>query len=112
MIIIHVHLCNTQDTIVDESIKESNRCKFLKELNNKTKLTIYKNFGGEVLSLNVVLMGRVMQELVYSLNCVLERMDLMRSWVDRGREGKCMCNLCGEDCESVGHFVEFPAVHY
>ena len=23
----------------------------------------------------------------------------------RGREGKCMCNLCGEDCESVGHFL-------
>ena len=23
----------------------------------------------------------------------------------RGREGKYMCNLCGEDCESVGHFL-------
>ena len=23
----------------------------------------------------------------------------------RGREGKCMCNLYGEDCESVGHFL-------
>ena len=23
----------------------------------------------------------------------------------RGREGKCMSNLCGEDCESVGHFL-------
>ena len=23
----------------------------------------------------------------------------------KGREGKCMCNLCGEDCESVGHFL-------
>ena len=23
----------------------------------------------------------------------------------RGREGKCMCNLCGEDCQSVGHFL-------
>ena len=23
----------------------------------------------------------------------------------RGREGKCMCNLCGEVCESVGHFL-------
>ena len=34
--------------LVDESIKESNRCKFLKRLNNKTKLTIYKTFGGEV----------------------------------------------------------------
>ena len=34
--------------LVDESIKESNRCQFLKGLNNKTKLSIYKNFGGEV----------------------------------------------------------------
>ena len=33
--------------LVEESIKESNRCQFLKGL-NKTKLTIYKNFGGEV----------------------------------------------------------------
>ena len=23
----------------------------------------------------------------------------------RGRKGKCMCNLCGEDCESVRHFL-------
>ena len=23
----------------------------------------------------------------------------------RGREGKCTCNLCNEDCESVGHFL-------
>ena len=48
-----------------------------------------------------------MQELVYCLNYVLEHMDLMRNWVDRGRgrEGKCMCNLCSEDCESVGHFL-------
>ena len=23
----------------------------------------------------------------------------------RGREGKCMYNLCGEDCQSVGHFL-------
>ena len=23
----------------------------------------------------------------------------------RGREGKYMCNLCGDDCESVGHFL-------
>ena len=41
------------------------------------------------------------------LNYVLEHMDLMRDWVDIKvyREGKCMCNLCGEDCESVGHFL-------
>ena len=23
----------------------------------------------------------------------------------RGRDGKCMCNLCGEDCENVDHFL-------
>ena len=29
----------------------------------------------------------------------------------RGREGKYMCNLCGEDSESVGHiFVELPCL--
>ena len=53
-------------------------------------------------------MGWVMQELVYSLNYVLERMDLMRSWVDIEVEKvrlKRMCYLCGEDCESVGHFL-------
>ena len=48
---------------------------------------MYQDLEGK-LSLNVFLMGWVMQELVYSLNYVLERMDLMRSWVDRGREGK------------------------
>ena len=50
-------------------------------------------------------MGWVMQELVYSLNYVLERMDLMRSWVDIEVEKVSMCNLCGEDCESMGHFL-------
>ena len=34
--------------LVDESIMESNRGQFLNRLNNKTKLTIYKTFGGEV----------------------------------------------------------------
>ena len=33
---------------VDKSIKESNICQFFKGLNNKTKLAIYMNFGGEV----------------------------------------------------------------
>ena len=33
-------------------------------------------------TVNVILMGWVMQEPVYSLNYFLERMDLMRSWVD------------------------------
>ena len=34
--------------LVDESIKERDRCQFLKGLNNKTKLTIYKSFGAEI----------------------------------------------------------------
>ena len=37
------------------------------KINNKTKLTIYKNFGGEV-KFKRYLNGWVMQELVYSLN--------------------------------------------
>ena len=33
-------------------------------------------------------------------------MDLMRSWPSWvGIESKCMCKLCGLDCESVGHFL-------
>ena len=32
-------------------------------------------------------------------------MDLMRRWVDIEVEKVYMCNLCGEDCESVGHFL-------
>ena len=32
-------------------------------------------------------------------------MDLMRSWVDIEVEKVSMCNLCGEDCESVCHFL-------
>ena len=79
--------------LVDESIKESNRCQFLKGLNNKTKLTIYKTFGGEV-KFKRYLNGWVMQELVYSLNYVLERMDLMRSWVDIEVEKVSICVIC------------------
>ena len=46
---------------VDESIKESNRCQFLKGLNNKTKLTI--NFT-RILEGKLRLNGWLMQELV------------------------------------------------
>ena len=66
---------------VDESIKERNRRQFLKGLNNKTKLTIYKILEGK-LSLKVISMGWVMQELGYSLKYILKQMDLMRNWVD------------------------------
>ena len=78
---------------MDESIKESNRCQFLKGLNNKTKLTIYKNFGLEV-KFKRYLNGWVMQELVYSLNYVLEHMDLMRSWVNIEVEKVSICVIC------------------
>ena len=50
----------------------------LKGLNNKTKLTIYKSFGEEV-NFKCYLHGVSVQELVYSLNYVLEHMDLMRN---------------------------------
>ena len=53
-------------------------------------------------------MGWVMQGLAYSLNYVLERLDVMRSWVDIELEKVSiiiMCNLFGEDCEGVGHFL-------
>ena len=52
-----------------------------------------------------------MQELVYCLSYVLEHvlehMDLMRNWVDIEVEiaSVAMCNLCGDDCESVDHFL-------
>ena len=39
-------------------------------------------------------MGWVMQELVYSLNYVLEYMDLMRSWVDIEVEKVSICVIC------------------
>ena len=39
-------------------------------------------------------MGWVMQELVYYLNYVLERMDLMRSWVDIEVEKVSVCVIC------------------
>ena len=50
-------------------------------------------------------MGWVMQELVYSLNYVLERMDLMRSWVDIAVEKVSICVICAVRTESVGHFL-------
>ena len=91
--------------LVDESIKESNSCQFLKGLNNKTKLTIYKTFGGEVKFkryLNGV--GDAGTRLLFKLRSGTHGLneELGRH---RGREGKYMCNLCGEDCESVGHFL-------
>ena len=97
--------------LVDESIKESNRCQFLKGL-NKTKLTIYKTFGGEVKLKHYL--GWVMQELVYSLNYVLER----RSWVHIEVDKVSICVICA--VRTVKMWVTFcgiapfiqSAVHY
>ena len=95
--------------LVDESIKENNRCQFLKGLNNKTKLTIYKTFGGEVKFkryLNGV--GDAGIRLLFKLRSGTHGLneELGRH---RGKKGKYMCNLCSEDCESVGHFLwNFP----
>ena len=38
---------------------------------------------------------------------VLDHMNLTRNWVDIEVEklGKCMCNLCHEECESVSNFL-------
>ena len=86
-------------------------CQFLKGLNNKTKLTIYKTFGGEVKFkgyLNGV--GDAGTRLLFKLRSGTHGLneELGRH---RGREGKYMCNLCGEDSESVGHiFVELPCL--
>ena len=93
--------------LVDESIKEINKCQFLKGLNNKTK---YRNFGGEVKFkryLNEV--GDAGTRLLFKLHSGTHGLneELGRH---RGREGKYMCNLCGEDCESVGLFVELPGL--
>ena len=73
--------------LADESIKESNRCQFLKGL-NKTKLTIYKTFGGEV-KFNCYLNGvgdtgtRLLFKLHSGTHGLNEELDR-----HRGREGK------------------------
>ena len=78
---------------------------FKPRVNIKTKFTIYKSFGDEVKfkrCLNGV--GDAGTRLLFKLRSGAHGLneELGRH---RGREGKCMCNLCGEDCESVGHFL-------
>ena len=92
-------------------------CQFLKGLNNKTKLTIYKNFGGEVKFkryLNGV--GDARTRLLFKL--LLERMDLMRSWVDIEVEKVSICVICAVRTVKVwvtfcgiARFIQ-SAVHY
>ena len=100
--------------LVGESIKERNRCQFLKGLNNKTKLQLFTRLLEGKLILNVILMGWMKQELVYSLNYVLEHMDLMRNWVDVEVEKVSVCVICA--VRTVKVWVTFcgiqSAVHY
>ena len=92
---------------VEENIKESNRCPFLKRLDNKTKLTIYKSFFGEEVKIKHYLHGVsdaricLLFKLRSGTHGLIEELGRLR-----GRDGKCMRNLCSEDCESVDHFFE------
>ena len=73
--------------------------------NNKNKLTIYKNFGKEV-KFKRYLHG-VSDEgtrLLFKLRSGIHGLN-EESGRHKGRDGKCRCNLCGEDCESVVHFL-------
>ena len=63
-------------------------------------------------------MGSVMQEHVYSLNDVLEHIDLMRNWVDIEVEKVSVCVICVVRTVKVwvtfcgiAPFIE-SAVHY
>ena len=99
---------------VDESIKKRNRCPFLKGLNNKFK-KLFTRLLEEKLNLNIIFMGWVMQEPIYSLNYVLEHMDLMRNWVDVEVEKVSECVICA--MRTVKVWVTFcgivqRAVHY
>ena len=88
--------------IANLNLHDKREARSLRSLANKTKLTIYKNFGGEVKFKRYHAGTRLLFKLrsgTHGLNEELGR--------HRGREGKynIMCNLCGEDCESVGHFL-------
>ena len=103
---------------MDESIKESNRCQFLKGLNNKTKLTIYKTFGGEVK------FKRYLNGVGDAGTCLLFKLRSGTHGLNeelgrhRGREGKCICVICA--VRTVKAWVTFcgiapfiqSAVHY
>ena len=77
---------------------------------NKTKITIYKTFGKEVTFKHYLhgvsdagtCLFLKLHSGAHGLNKELGR--------HRSRDGKCKCNLYGEDCVSVGHFLwNFPA---
>ena len=89
--------------MVEESIGEREREKFVEGLNSKVKLTLYKFFRREV-QFKKYLHGlsdagtRLLFKFrsgTHELNEELGR--------HRGREGKKECVLCGDECESVSH---------
>ena len=89
--------------MVEESIGEREREKFVEGLNSKVKLTLYRCFGREV-QFKKYLHGlsdagtRLLFKFrsgTHGLNEELGR--------HRGREGKKECVLCGDECESVSH---------
>ena len=89
--------------MVEESIGEREREKFVEGLNSKVQLTLYKCSGREV-QFKKYLHGlsdagtRLLFKFrsgTHGLNEELGR--------HRGREGKKECVLCGDECESVSH---------
>ena len=67
--------------------------------NNKTKLTIYKTFGGEVKFKGYLHgVGDAGTCLLFKLRSETNGLN-EEFGRHRGREGKCMCNLCVEDYE-------------
>ena len=90
--------------MVEESIGEREREKFVEGLSSKVKLTLYKCFGREVqfkkylhdLSDAGTRLLFKFRSGTHGLNEELGR--------HRGRrEGKKECVLCGDECESVSH---------
>ena len=98
--------------MVEESIGEREREKFVEVLNSKVKLTLYKCFGREV-QFKKYLHGlsdagtRLLFKFrsgTHGLNEELGR--------HRGREGKKECVLCGDECESVHTLSDCSAYKY
>ena len=76
----------------------------MKGLNNTPKLIIYKSFGEEVKFKHLHGVSDTGTHLLFKL-CSGTHGRNEELGRHRDRDVKCMCNLCGEDCESVGHFL-------
>ena len=46
-----------------------------------------------------------MQEVDFCLSLDRVHTVRMKNWVDKGREGKIECSLCGNECENVSHVL-------